>query len=297
MKLLRGFFLQQTQTMKKRLTLNRRAILGEARSFTVVLFGAMVLSVGYALFIVPHKLVPGGIFGLSIIINDLTEISVGLMALLINIPLLLWGSKVLGGKAALKTAFFMVVSSALIDLILHFTKEEVVIDDILVSGIFGGLLVGLSVFIVKDAGATTGGNDILSRILSEKINLRFEQIILIVDALIILLGVFVFKDFTLAAYCLVTIVATSKTLGHYLKENEKKQTILVFSENNNEIQESLESDESLREKTVELIHNDSDGKLILIAKNSKELSSIERIIHKTDPKAHVLTLESNMKLI
>lgn len=284
--------------MKTAFKLDRKVLVDESKNFGLVLLGAFILSTGYALFIVPHKLVPGGVFGLSIIINDMVSIvSIGLMALFINIPLLAWGTKVLGPKTVLKTGFFMIASSVFIDAISFFTKSQVIIDDILVSAIFGGLLVGSSVFIVKGAGATTGGNDILSRILSPKLNIKYEQLILMIDAAIILLGIVVFNDFTLAAYCLITIVTTSKTLGYYLKENDKKKTVLIFSKNNEEIQSTLTANKRLSENAVELIHKDSDEKMILIAKNNKQLAIIEQLIYQTDPKAHVVALESKMKLI
>ena len=277
--------------------INKESVLRESRDYGLVFLGALILAIGYSLFIIPHKLVPGGVFGLSIVAFEITGVSIGVMALAINIPLLLWGTKVLGGKAGLKTAFFMVSSSVLLDSITFFSKKSIIIDDILVSAIFGGLMVGSSVFMVKSAGATTGGNDIIARILSQKINLKFNQIILIIDAFIILLGVFVFSDFTLAAYCLITIVTTSKTLGHYIKKNDQNKTVLVFSKNNGEIQNVIEESGKLQDDIVKLIHHDSDHKMILVTKNNKKISVIEKLIYTIDPKAHIITLESNTGLV
>lgn len=283
--------------MKTKVKADKAVLAKESKNIGLVLLGALILSIGYALFIVPHKLVPGGVFGLGIVISDLTGISIGLFALMVNIPLLIWGTQVLGGKTVLKTAFFMIASSIMIDGFSYLTKNAVIIDDILVSAIFGGLLVGSSVFIVKGAGATTGGNDILSRILSTKISVKYEQLILMIDAAIILLGIIVFNDFTLAAYCLITIVIASKTLGHYLKKDEKKKTVLIFSKYNEQIHANLLNTEKLKGDAVELIHKDSDEKMILIAKNNRQLAIIEQLIYQADPKAHVVALESNMKLI
>lgn len=283
--------------MKAVLKVDKGILIRESRNIGLVLMGALILSVGYSLFIVPHKLVPGGVFGLSIIINDVVDISIGLMALMINIPLLIWGTKIFGPKTVLRTAIFMVTSSFLIDGISLLTKNAVIIDDILVSAIFGGLMVGSSVFMVKGGGATTGGNDTFSRILSTKIDVPYERLILIIDAAIILLGILVFNDFTLAAYCLITIVTSSKTLGHYLKKNDNKKTVLVFSKNNDLIEMELVTTNKLQEGAVQLIHKDSSEKMILVAKNNKQLAVIEKLIYQTDPKAHVVSLESNMKLV
>jgi len=280
--------------MKNVITLNWSAInlLEEAKSYGLVLLGGIILSLGYSLFIVPHKLVPGGVFGLSIVAFEVINLSIGTLALLINIPLLLWGTKILGKKTVLKTAFFMVLSSLFIDLIAVITDKAIIIDDILVSGIFGGLLVGTSIFVVKKGGATTGGSDIIARILTEKTNLHFNQLLLIMDAVVIVLGIITFKDYTMAAYCLITIVTTSKTIGHYAKQNEQSKTVLIFSQNNSLIQQAINDDEKVKEDVLKLIHNNADDKLVLVAKNGKRLNSVERFVYKTDPKAHVVAIES-----
>ncbi len=268
--------------------INRNNLGVIARDYSLVILGALVLSLGYALFIVPHKLVPGGVFGLSIVAFEIINISIGTIALIINIPLLIWGTKVLGKATVLKTALFMIASSFFLDGIGAITEKSVIIDDILVSGIFGGLLVGSSIFIVKSGGATTGGSDIVARILVNKVNLQFNQLLLLMDAVVIVLGIITFKDYTMAAYCLITIVATSKTIGHYIKQNEESKTVLVFSEDNVFIQQAIEENEKMSENVLKLIHNKSDDKLVLVAKNSKRLNILEEFVYETDPKAHIV---------
>jgi len=260
------------------------------RNYGLVVIGALVLSLGYSLFIVPHKLVPGGVFGLSIVVFEVVNISIGTIALIINIPLLIWGTKVLGKVTVLKTAVFMIASSFFLDSIGLITQKTIIIDDILVSGIFGGLLVGSSIFIVKSGGATTGGSDIVARILVSKVNLQFNQLLLLMDAVVILLGIITFKDYTMAAYCLITIVTTSKTIGHYAKQNEQSKTVLVFSEDNRLIQQAINDNEKMNENILKLIHNKSDDKLVLVAKNSKKLNNLEQFVYETDPKAHIVTV-------
>jgi len=272
--------------------LNKSLLLGEAKSYGFILIGAFVLSVGYALFIVPHKLVPGGVFGLSIVAFELIDMSIGTIALIINIPLLIWGTKVLGKVTVLKTAFFMISSSFILDGIAVVTSKAVIIDDILVSGIFGGLLVGSSIFIVKSGGATTGGSDIIARILVGKVNLQFNQLLLLMDAIVVVLGIITFKDYTMAAYCLITIVTTSKTIGHYAKQNEQHKTVFIFSENNSLIMQAINENENLKGDVIKLIHNNTDDKLVLVAINSKRLKHIEQFVYQTDPNAHVFALET-----
>ncbi len=274
----------------------KEALLPELKSYTHVLFGSLLIAVAYAVLIIPHNIVPGGILGLSIVIKEITGFSVGTIALLINIPLLLWGTKVLGAKSGIKTLFSMVLVSFYIDIITNITEGKVFIEDILISSVFGGIIIGVAVAIVMNAGATTGGNDILVRILSTKIRLPYTKLILIVDGIVILLGTIVFADFTMAAYSIVAIVAISKTIEYYMNKSVQNKTILVFSDKNLLIQEEILLNKKSTDAILKLIHHDSNEKMILVTRNTKKLDLVRDIIYKIDPQAHITVLESNSLL-
>ncbi|MEX6625710.1 YitT family protein [Tenacibaculum salmonis] len=283
--------------MKTNLINIKKQIGAELKNYALVFVGALIVALGFSLFIIPYNIVPGGVFGLGTVLFELIGISsIGIIALCINIPLLLWGTSLLGKKTGLKTAFFMILSSFLLDLLLSITKSRVIVDDILLSAIFGGISIGITIFLVKKAGATTGGQDILARILSSKINIGFNQLILIIDALIIILGVLTFGNYTIAIYCLITIIATSKTIEYFLKQDVQNKTLLIFSKKNDLVQKSITDNKSMYQNTIKIMHQDSSEKMILITKNNKNLSVIESIIHNTDPDAEIITLQSNFSL-
>ena len=276
--------------------LEKQLVISELKSYTHVLLGSTLLSAAYALLIIPHNIVPGGILGLSIVIKEVTGFSVGWIALLINIPLLLWGTKVLGAKTGLKTLFSMVLVSFYIDIISSITGGKIFVNDVLISSIFGGVIIGFSVAIVMNAGATTGGNDILVRILSTKIRLPYNKLILIVDGIVILLGTIVFADFTMAAYSIVAIIAISRTIEYYMKKSVQNKTILVFSTKNLLIQEEILLNRKSTDGILKLIHHDSNEKMLLVTRNTKKLDVVKNIIHKIDPDAQITVLESNNTL-
>ncbi len=292
----RDFFIQKTMKRFTTIRVTKQTVLEELKSYTYVLLGSLMLSVAYSLLIIPHNIVPGGILGLSIVIKHISGLSVGWVALVINIPLLLWGTKVLGFKTGLKTLFSMILVSFYIDLISSFTSGRIFINDVLMSAVFGGIIVGISVTIVMNAGATTGGNDILVRILSTKIRLPYNQLILIVDGLVILLGTVVFKDFTMAAYSVVAIVAISKTIEYFMKKSIRNKTILVFSSKNQLIQEEILLNTHSTNGILKFVHHDSNDKMTLVTKNNKKLEVVKNIIYKVDPDANITVLESNSYL-
>lgn len=263
------------------------------KEYGLITLGSLILAIGYGFFIVPHNIVPGGIFGLSIVINQLISFPIGQIALCINIPLLLWGTKVLGRKTGVKTAYSMITVSVFIDVVLGLTKQAILVNDILVSSIFGGVLIGLAVVIVKKAGATTGGNDILVRIISKYIHLPFNQLILIIDAIIVSIGVIIFEDFTLSAYCVIAIITISQTINYFLQKEVENKTLLVFSEQNITLQNTLKTQTLTAKPLVEHIHLDSSNKLILVTKSNKNISNVKRLIKETDPQAYIVQINTN----
>ena len=174
---------------------------------------------------------------------------------------------------------------------------EIIVNDILVSAIFGGVIIGSAITMVMNSGATTGGNDIFARIIMKWIKRPYSQLILIVNSIIVLLGVIVFGDFTAAAYSVIVIFTVSKTLEYLMKKSEQNKTVLVFSKQNKKIQDQFMSKGNIPNEMVELVHQDSDGKMILVTKNNQKLNKVENLIYKIDPKAYIITLESNSKLI
>ncbi len=263
------------------------------KEYALITLGSFILAIGYGIFIVPHNIVPGGIFGLSIVINQLINFPIGTIALCINIPLLLWGTKVLGRKTGIKTAFSMVTISVFIDSVLAITNKAIIVNDILVSSIFGGVLIGLAVVLVMKAGATTGGNDILVRILSKHIHLPFNQLILIIDAIIVCVGVLVFEDFTLSAYCVIAIITISQTISHFLQKEAENKTLLVFSDEYEQLQHKLKPVRNAINSPVEHVHLDGSNKLILIVKTNKQVSLVKSIIKDIDPSAYIVQINSN----
>tara|TARA_R110002072_G_scaffold282761_1_gene445791 strand:- start:9687 stop:10568 length:882 start_codon:yes stop_codon:yes gene_type:complete len=269
----------------------------ELLSYAKVLLGSVILAVGYALFIVPHNIVPGGIFGLSIAIQEVLNLSVGFIAMSINIPILVLGIKILGRKNGLKTTFSMVTVSFGIDLVIYLSNGEALVDDILVSSVFGGVLIGVAVAIVMSAKATTGGNDILVKLVQKYLQIPFSELNLIINGAIVLIGVVIFNDYTMAAYSLISIITISKTIEYYQNKAMQTKTVLVFSLRNDEIQKEILESKQLPKESVKLIHHDSNEKMILVTKNTSKLSKLEELITKTDPKAHVVFLRSNRTMI
>lgn len=264
------------------------------KNYSLILFGSFLVALGYNFFIMPHKLVPGGIFGFSIILNQLVGFPVGSIALCINIPLLAWGIKVLGGKFGIKTILAMVLGSFFIDGLTYLCGNPIVTKDLLVSSMFGGAIIGLGIGLVVSAGATTGGTDIIARIFSKWFRVSLGQMFITIDGLIVLSSIVVFKNIDLAPYCIIAILCISKTVDAVLMGMDAKKAALIISDKHEEIRdEILEMDRGGTYLKGEGLFHKNQKKIIFTALNRKELGLLESFVKGIDPEAFIATLNTN----
>jgi uncharacterized membrane-anchored protein YitT (DUF2179 family) len=171
------------------LTFTRRG-LGD---YGLILVGAVIQAVALNLFMVPALLASGGVSGISQIINSFTGWPIGLMVLVGNIPLFVIGWRYLGGpRFATRTIFTVAVYSAAVDFTSQFLPAAGISDDTLLNALYGGVISGIGFALVYRGRGTSGGTDILARILSRYRGMELSQTYLVVDAFTMLLAGFVF---------------------------------------------------------------------------------------------------------
>jgi uncharacterized membrane-anchored protein YitT (DUF2179 family) len=159
------------------------------RDFILIFIGALLEAVSMRLFLVPAHLASGGISGLSQIINYYTGFPIGVMVLLGNIPLFLLGWRFLGGpRFALRTAIAVISFSVLVDVLKPFLPPDGLTDDIVLNTLYGAVMSGIGFGLVYRGRGTSGGSDILGRILNHWKGIPISQSYLITDSLIIFLA-------------------------------------------------------------------------------------------------------------
>jgi uncharacterized membrane-anchored protein YitT (DUF2179 family) len=160
-----------------------------ARDFGFILAGTFVQALSLRLFLVPSQLVIGGVSGLSQVINYHTGWPIGLMIFIGNIPLFVLGWKFLGGRRfALRTAFAVVCISFFTDLLVLFLPAEGITSDLVLNVLYGAVVSGTGYGLVYRGQGTSGGSDILARILNHWRSIPISQSYLMVDSLVILLA-------------------------------------------------------------------------------------------------------------
>lgn len=173
--------------------------------FLLILVGATLQAAALRLFLIPAQLVSGGVSGLAQLIHHYTAFPIGMMVLIGNIPLFILGWQYLGGpRFTIRTVLSILVFSIFTDLLALFLPAEGVTEDLVLNTIYGGLIMGVGLGIVYRGRGTSGGSDILGRILNRRVGITISQAYLVTDSLVILGAGFVF-GWTKALYGLVLI--------------------------------------------------------------------------------------------
>lgn len=146
-----------------------------AREYLVVLLGALIQALAMRLFLVPGQLVSGGISGAAQIINHFAPIPIGLMVFIGNVPLFFLGWRFLGGpRFALRTAIAVGAFSLFTDLLVFIIPAQGVTRDNVLNAVFGAVLLGVGLGLVYRGGGTSGGSDILGRILNHRLGISID---------------------------------------------------------------------------------------------------------------------------
>ena len=175
------------------------------RDYLLITLGALIQAVGLRLFFIPANLASGGVSGIAQLINHITGWQIGLMILVGNMPLFALGWRYLGGsKFILRTAVAVATFSFFTDALVHFLPAEGITDDILLNSLYGAVISGIGFGIVYRGQGTSGGSDILARILNRWRGIPISQSYMMVDSVVILSAGFIF-GWEKALYALIAL--------------------------------------------------------------------------------------------
>lgn len=265
------------------------------KSYALIVVGTFLVAVGYVLFISPNKIVPGGIYGISIMLHHLLGTPIGLTALAFNIPLTLIGTKLLGPRFGAKTVVAFILTSVYVDLLSYFYGSlPLVPDETLVSCIFGGLLIGIGVAFTFKAKATSGGSDVIAMILQKYTRLPVGQLMMIVDSTIVILSFVAFGDWRIPLFSWITIFVLGRVVDTAMHGFSYDKTLFIISDKHNEIRNSIIGDLKRGGTFLhgEGMYNHDSKQIIFTVVNPRELYMLEEYIHRIDPEAFIAVLDA-----
>ena len=266
------------------------------RDAALIIIGTFLMAVGVVFFISPHKFVPGGVYGISIVLHHLLGTPIGLISLCMDIPLLLIGIKVLGSKFGYKTLAGLVLMAVFVDLLGRiWGSNPLVEDDALLSAIFGGILVGIGLGLVFRANATSGGTDIVAMILSKFTHLPMGQSLIYVDSVIVLVGLVAFHDWKIPLYSWLIIFIIGKVIDMVLEGMSVNKVVIIVSDKHEEIREKIIFNMARGGTYLKAqgMFAGEDKKVIYTNISRRELPVLLEHIRSVDPMAFVSVLDAN----
>jgi uncharacterized membrane-anchored protein YitT (DUF2179 family) len=270
------------------------------QDFVLIALGTLIQAISLRIFFVPANLASGGVSGIAQLINHFTNWPIGLMVLIGNIPLFLLGWRFLGGyRFALRTAFAIVTYSLFTDLILKLPffmaggAADILINDlrgdIFLNSLYGAITAGIGYGLVYRARGTSGGSDILARILNKWRGVSMTQSYLMVDTVVILGAGFIF-GWKQALYAMITLYVSGIVSETVLEGGETVRSAMIVTGSPEEISsrviEELERGVTYLEGRGAYTGNSRP--VLYCVVNRTEVATLKAIVHEIDPDAFMV---------
>ena len=243
------------------------------------------MALGFSLFMIPNKIAAGGLSGIGIVLFHLFGFPVGTSVLIMNIPLFLISWKLLGTSFGVKTLYATLVLSVAIDLS---SFLPALTDDLFLATLFGGAVIGVGLGLIFRKDATTGGTDLLARIVHKLIPyVSMSQLLLLIDAVVVLLAAFVFRQYNLALYASVSIFITARVIDYTVAGVDYTKTAYVISRQSSRISSRVL--EELNRGVTELkgrgMYTGMDRPVLMCVLRNRDIPHMKRIVQEEDPEA------------
>ncbi|MDR2129827.1 MAG: YitT family protein [Odoribacteraceae bacterium] len=276
--------------------MKRAAIFSEARSYVLITFGLVIYAFGVTAFLVPHKIVGGGVTGISTIIYFLTHetIPVGISYLVINALLVGIAIKILGPKFGIKTIYAVFINSALLSLFQAHIHEPL-LDDRFMSTIIAGILCGAGVGVSLANGGSTAGTDIVAMIINKYRNISPGKVIMYLDVIIIGSSFLISWKFQDLIYGYVQMGVLSYTIDMVFTGRMQSVQFFIFSEKYDRVADAITRDlhRGVTVLDCQGWYTGAARKMLLVVARKSEMQGIMRVTKLVDPDAF-LTMNTVM---
>lgn len=253
--------------------------------------GAVIYAMSVDVFTAPNNIAPGGLTGIATMLNHLFVTPIGTTILILNIPLFIWGAKEIGLSFLWKTIFATVVTSIAIDVLGIFLPGYY--GDTMLAALFGGVLSGFGHALIFMRGATTGGTDIIARLMNKRFpSFSLGKIILIADVVIIILAAVVYKSLESALYALISIFVSTKLIDAIIYGTNigTGKMMFIISPKYKEISNGIM--ENIRRGVTRIKsvggYSCIEGEVLLCAVRRQEVYKTYDVVRSIDPHAFII---------
>ncbi len=264
-----------------------------ARRFLILCLGAVLYGVSLGLFLAPNSIAPGGVGGISIMLNSVFPLGVGSFTMLLNLPLLIIAVLKWGWRFIFGTITAIIIAGLTADASAFF---EPAANEPMLAAVFGGAFLGTGCALVFRCGSTTGGTDIVTKLITAKRpHLKIGTLILIIDGVISILAGIVFKNIENALYSLIALAVCSKVIDFILYGTDSARLLIIITEKGTEIADGLLHTIDVGCTALDGVsgYKQDNKKIILCAMKRQTVPAAQKFIFKTDSHAFMLVTAAN----
>ena len=272
----------------------KRFLKTDGKAVAVNLIGCAIAGMSFSFFTYPNSIVSGGLTGIAQILNLLLGLPVGVMIMVMNVPLFVVAWKKFGLRFIIYSLIGMVGSSVAIDLfnLLHIALTH----DILLAAVYGGLLKGLGYGLIFTTGGTSGGTDILSRLLRRKYGyLQLGTIGLVLDVVVVAAFALIFRRFDAAMYTIITMYVGSRVVNLLLYGTANSSVCYIVTVHPHDIARAV-GDRLHRGATLlkgEGAYSGEERDVVLCAVKRQQIPALKKIVSEIDQNAFVIVTQSH----
>ncbi len=276
---------EQIRAGRKRETIGRIM-----RDYALILFGSTLLAVSMHLFFIPNDLVAGGLSGTAQIINNFTGWPIGTLTFVLNIPLFILGWFYLGGYRFLaRTVIASLAFSIVLDGLQYFQPDIQLTDDLALNALYGGVTAGVAVGLLFRARATSGGTDILARILERRIGMPLSQAYLYTDGLVVFLAGLTF-GWERALYAVIALYVGGVLVEVTLNGSNIMRVATIITIRPQAVADRIlvDLERGVTEWAGHGMYTGVERHVLLCAVSRADTVMLKQIIHDVDPQAFVI---------
>lgn len=257
----------------------------ESLNILKIVVGCVIYALSVVLFIDPVQIIPGSVTGIGVVVKTLTGFPIGMLSIIINVPLVIWGTIKLGKKLLIYTGLTVLLSSVLID---AFAFMEPFTTDVLLASIFGGVVMGVGLGLILDGGGTTGGTTVVGRLaLLRWPNIPMGNILLIGDFIIILVGSLLLKDWDLMLYSVLDLYVCVIFINKVMYGFKTKTVSVIQSDKIGALLEKIKA------QTACTVLSAGTDKAVVVNRKS-DLGKVQLITEAEDSQAACVSMDADL---
>jgi uncharacterized membrane-anchored protein YitT (DUF2179 family) len=290
--------------MTRQTPLSGTALKNNVADYSFILAGAFLQALSYVVFLAPYRIVPGGVYGISIVLHHVTRgvfpffpegLPMGATALCFNIPLMILAMKKLGISSGPKTIVSFLLISVFTDTLSYLLGNNPLVEnDRFIACFYGGGILGLGVCCIFKAKSTSAGSDVLARVLANNNNLKVSNTIILLDSAIVMLGLLVFQDWAVPLYSWFTIFVYGKVVEMFQTENPNR-AVFIVSQKTREIKDIIVKEMGMRGTFLhgKGMYEEKEKEIIFTIAERKDLPRLKDKVKEADPNAFISTMHAS----